>query len=179
VLGDGKGVLARLEAGDRVAFAEVARLVTACLVQWRAFDFRDDWDDVVQEVVVALVEAARAGRIANAAALPGYVRQTTRFKFIDRLRRRKREPTAGEREPAAVDAAWPPAPSEPPPELRLAVRRALEALPEKERIAVVEVYARGKTYEEAARDNAIPLGSLKRHLREGLVGLRAALGEDP
>lgn len=163
-------------AGDRVAFAQLARLVTGCLAQWRAFDFRDDWDDVVQEVVLAVVQARREGRIANAGSTPGYVRQTARFKFIDRIRERQRE--APDRDPEAASSAesvWPPRADEPAIETRIAVWTAVDGLPEKERIAVVEVYARGKSYEEAARDNAIPLGSLKRYLRDGLAALNAAL----
>lgn len=175
---DAERLLARLAAGDRVAFLEIARLVTGCLAQWRAFDFRDDWDDVVQEVVIALIQASRAGRIVHAAALAGYVRQTARFKFIDRLRRRKRQPSASAPEPVEAEPIWPPDSLDASPELRLSVWRAVEALPEKERVAVVEVFACGKTYEEAARDSAIPLGSLKRYLRTGLARLRSTLGED-
>jgi RNA polymerase sigma-70 factor (ECF subfamily) len=130
-------------------------------------------------VVLALLQASREGRIADPAALAGYVRQTTRFKFIDRLRSRKRQTIADGPEPAADAAAWPPAADAPAVETRLAVWRAVDALPEKERLAVVEVYARGKSYEEAARDNAIPLGSLKRYLRVGLAALRNLLEDAP
>ena len=173
---DWAGVVERVSAGDRAAFLQLARLVTGHLVHWRAFDFRDDWDDLVQEVIVAVVEARRAGRIENSAALPGYLRQTARFKLIDRLRRRQRVASDVDPERAAAEA-WPADGGELSSEERLAIWRAVDRLGEKERIAVVEVYARGKTYEQAAADSAIPLGSLKRYLRDGLAALRLALEE--
>ncbi len=175
---DWAGVVERIFSGDRAAFIELARLVTGHLAHWRAFDFRADWDDLVQEVVIAVVNATREGRIEDARALPGYVRQVTRFKFIDRLRLRQREASDVQPEAAAADAAWPRDPDELTPESRLALWQAVDHLPEKQRIAVVEVYARDKTYEQVERETGIPLGSLKRHLREGLRALRNALGDD-
>ena len=37
-------VLDRLQAGDRVAFAKVNRLISGFLVQLRAYEMRDDWE---------------------------------------------------------------------------------------------------------------------------------------
>jgi len=37
---------------------------------------------------------------------------------------------------------------------------------------------RGQTYPEAAASTGIPLGSLKRHLRDGLAALRTALAPE-
>ena len=53
---------------------------------------------------------------------------------------------------------------------------ALEELPERERKAVAAVHVEGRSYSEAAAATGIPLGSLKRHLRDGLARLRQALG---
>ena len=52
----------RLVRGESAAFLAVARLITSFLRQWRAYDFRDEWDDLIQEVVLAAVEAAALGR---------------------------------------------------------------------------------------------------------------------
>ena len=62
---DWLAVLGRLLAGDRVAFLEVNRLVTGFLVQLRAYDFRDEWDDLRQEVLLSVVANARAGRLRD------------------------------------------------------------------------------------------------------------------
>ena len=53
----------------------------------------------------------------------------------------------------------------------------IEALPEKRREVVVRVYVEGLTYPEAAERTGIPLGSLKRYLRDGLAQLRDELSE--
>ena len=39
------------------------------------------------------------------------------------------------------------------------------------------VYRQGKTYEEMAEESGIPLGTLKRRLRQALGALRERLGE--
>src|SRR5436309_6515417 len=87
---DWLAVLGRLLAGDRIAFLEVNRLVTGFLVQLRAYDFREEWDDLRQEVLLSVVANARAGRLRDPKAFVGYVRIITRNKFIDRLKARLR-----------------------------------------------------------------------------------------
>lgn len=173
----------RALAGDRVAYARLARLVTGYLARWRAYDFRADWEDMVQEVLVSTIEAYREGRFPSDAAFQAYVRQATRFKFIDRIRANER--VAQDRDPEeAVDragsastAAWPPETSiqNEAYEIRVSVRSAVERLGERERAAILEVYLRGRTYDEAAAATGIPLGSLKRALRSGLAQLRGVL----
>lgn len=173
-------VVCRVSEGDRLAFLQLSRLVTGFLASWRAFDFRDDWDDFVQDVVVAAVEALREGRIEKPGAMVGYVRSTARFKFTDRLRRRERESEGDIDEdrlsggPSLVDAASLGS-AIAPPERGIDVRQALLRLPEKTRQALIEVYVMGKTYDEAVRDTGIPLGSLKRFLRQGLASLQMRL----
>ena len=68
---DWLAVLDRLLAGDRVAFLEVNRLVTGFLVQLRAYDFREEWDDLRQEVLLSVVANARAGRLRDPKAFVG------------------------------------------------------------------------------------------------------------
>jgi len=169
-------------AGDRHAYGQLVRLVTGHLAHWRAFDFSADWDDIVQEVVLAVVQAHGAGKLASSGAVRAYARQATRFKFIDRIRASKRRAPGTDPETAAsqAEASWPPSSSveEIAIEMRIAIWRAIEALPERERLAVVEVHARGRTYEEAAEATGIPLGSLKRALRTGLATLRERLEAD-
>jgi len=168
--------------GDRRAYARLARLVTGHLAHWRAFDFRPDWDDMVQEVLLAVMAAYREGRLIGDGKVAAYLRQTTRFKFIDRIRASKREaPDADPIEVAdasGTDAPWPPHASigAEALALRITLMRALENLPERERLAVVEVHVRGNTYEEASTATGIPLGSLKRSLRTGLARLREEIG---
>jgi RNA polymerase sigma-70 factor (ECF subfamily) len=164
----------RLLAGDRVAFMKVNRLVTGCLGQLRAYDFRDEWDDLRQEVVMAVVANARAGRLRDPQAFVGYVRIITRNKVMDRLKAKLRhhetqtmpwdEATAGVVEVAAPDDDV------------AALRAAMDELPVDERRVLDGVYAEGKTYQEVSDATGIPLGTMKRRLRDGLATLRRRLG---
>lgn len=171
-------LLAALARGDRLAFLRISRMVTGFLAQMRAYDFREDWPDLVQEVVLVVVSAHAQGQLRDPDALLGFVRSVTRNKLGDRLRRelRLREEVSLLGEIAAFDAL----------DARAAgarsqaydLRRALAELPEKKRLVVSLVYLEGKSYEEAAAESGIPLGSLKRYLREGLEELRQLLGEE-
>lgn len=178
-------VVRRVLDGDRAAYARLIRLVTGYLTSWRAYDFRADWDDMVQEVLVSTIEAHRAGRISDSGALVAYVRQAARFKFIDRIRvlqRRGRPVELKEGHESGAEGgslAWPAAGGggARDSDLRLAVREAMDRLDPREREAVTWVYLHGHTYEEAAEATGIPLGTLKRALRTALVSLKEVLGD--
>ena len=167
-------------SGDRIAYGRLVRLVNGYLIRWRAFDFRSDWDDMVQDVLMPTLEAFHEGKIPNDAAFQAFVRQTARFKFVDRIRSKKKdgeEFEEGRTESEAVDASWPPA--EPVSERSAAIRselaQALERLSDNERTAVIEVHLHGRTYNEAAERLGRPLGSLKQDLKTGLGKLRRVL----
>lgn len=171
---DWGAVLAQVLEGDRLALVRVAKLVNSFLVRWNAYQFREEWDDLTQEAIAAAAIALRDGKLRDPRAALGFLYSTARFKYLNRLRIQLR---LREGEQLA---------SEPPHELsesqaRVEERQALDAalarIPEKTRLALVSVYVQGKTYEEAARDTGIPLGTLKRCLREGLAQLRAELTE--
>jgi RNA polymerase sigma-70 factor (ECF subfamily) len=176
--GDWPEVLDRLLAGDRAAFARVNRLVTHHLTQLRAYDFRDEWDDLRQEVLLAVVANARAGRLRDPEAFAGYVRILTRNKFVDRLKARLRH---HERETLPWDDETARAATGPASTAARAAElwRAARDLPEAERRVLEAVYREGKTYEEASRDTGIPLGTTKRRLRDALAALRRRFAEEP
>lgn len=172
-------ILARLEQGDRLAFLEVNRLVTGCLTSLRAYDFQDEWDDLRQEVVLAVLANFRAGRLRDPQAFVGYVKVITRNKLMDRLAKRL-DTHEKERLPwddataASVDASA-------APDAQLdanALRAALDELPPDERRVVDGIYAQGRTYEEVAAATGIPLGTMKRRLRDALVFLRRRLATE-
>ena len=176
---DWMAILARLEQGDRLAFLEVNRLVTGCLTSLRAYDFQDEWDDLRQEVVLAVLANFRAGRLRDPQAFGGYVKVSTRNKLMDRLAKRL-DTHEKERLPwddataASVDASA-------APDAQLdanALRAALDELPPDERRVVDGIYAHGRTYEEVAAATGIPLGTMKRRLRDALVFLRRRLATE-
>lgn len=180
---DWNAVVERALGGDRVAYARLARLVTGYLAHWRAYDFKPDWDDMVQDVLVSAVAAYREGRLDAPGAFAAYVRQAARFKFIDRIRSSKRRADGADPEESIerghADVSWPPLTGGLEGglsvELKATLAGAIERLPERERLSVYEVHVRGRTYEEAAEATGIPLGSLKRALRSGLAALREVL----
>jgi len=175
---DWAAVMDRLLEGDRLALLEVSRLINGFLTRWNAFDFRDEWDDLIQEVVLATGRALREGRIRDRAAIVGFLRTTTRFKFVDRLKVHLRchEDETLPWEDVVESSLEPVSDDDPSGELQREMRRALDSLPEQKRRVVLAIHVEGKTYEEAARDTEIPLGSLKRYLRDGLAQLREELG---
>jgi RNA polymerase sigma-70 factor (ECF subfamily) len=171
---DWMDVVARLGAGDRLAFAQLGRLITAYLTKLRAYDFREEWDDLRQEVVLAVVANVRAGRLRDSKALAAYVRVITRNKFIDRLKQHLRC-RPDERLPWDDETARAMAADETDPRLR-DLWRAVGDLPEEEQRVIDEVYRQGKTYEQASASVGLPLGTMKRRLRTALMALRLRLG---
>lgn len=167
-------VVERLIGGDRLALLELTNLATGFLARLRAYDFRDDWDDLVQESILATAVAVRDGRLNDRGAAYGYLRNTVRFQFNRRLRshfRRSEDDTL-----PWDDASAPLLAGDASQRLAAAARgdlsESLAGLPQKTRDAVVAVYVEGRTYEEAVERTGIPLGSLKRYLRDGLAQLR-------
>ena len=171
---DWTAVLDRLLAGDRLAFLEFNRLVTGFLAQLRAYDFREEWEDLRQEVLASVVQNARAGRLRDPKAFVGYVKIITRNKFVDRLKRQLRhhekEALPWDEETARAVAV------DPADEETRALWTAVEQLPEEQRSLVVGIYREGKTYQEVSETMGVPLGTLKRRLRQSLAVLRQRLG---
>ena len=170
-------VLRRVVEGDRLALVQASRVVNAFLARFGAYDFRDEWEDLVQEVVSAAALALRDGRLREPRAALGFLWATARFKYLDRLRIQLGS-GKGERL-AWEDVASRELPPQPTlgAEAREDLRRALARIPDKMREAVTAVYVGGLTYEEAARATGIPLGTLKRYLRDGLAQLRDELSD--
>ena len=174
---DWYAVLEALQDGDAMALARLTRLINGFLASWNAYDFRSDWEDLLQEVIIASAVALREGRIRDRHAVVGYLRTTARFKFIDRLRvhmRVKEDQTLPWEDVVGSDELS--TSTAPAPEgLSRDVRKAVDRLSEKRRLVVLGVHLQGKTYNAVAEETGIPLGSLKRYLREGLAQLREEL----
>ena len=174
---DWYAVLEALQDGDAMALARLTRLINGFLASWNAYDFRSDWEDLLQEVIIASAVALREGRMRDRRAVVGYLRTTARFKFIDRLRvhmRVKEDQTLPWEDVVGSDELS--TSTAPAPEgLSRDVRNAVDRLSEKRRLVVLGVHLQGKTYNAVAEETGIPLGSLKRYLREGLAQLREEL----
>lgn len=177
---DWTSVLRGVADGDEFAFLRLSRLINCFLCDFGAYDHRSDWDDVVQDVILRAILADAEGRIRSPSAIVGFLRTATRNRLIDHVRKRSRESILDEPDAIEWSQQGAPAPRAgvaPGQSLeQLDVWRAVDALPDDQRAAVMSVYGEGRTYEEAALDTGIPLGSLKRYLRLGLQRLVQSLG---
>ncbi len=170
-------VLDALLDGDRVALVKVSSVVTGYLARYRAYALRDSWDDLVQDVLVALIKSGREGRIRDARAFVSYVGMVTRnelFDWHERNARPGRPDALGDPESArhALQAALR---DERDPNLLIDLERCLEALADRQRRVVEAVYLPGHSYDEAALLLDMPLGSLKREQTGGLAALRECM----
>jgi RNA polymerase sigma factor (sigma-70 family) len=177
---DWAAISERLAEGDQVAFVEVSQLVTATLRRRRAYDFRDDWSDLIQEVAWAVIKATREGRLRDRSAASGFIRKITANKFADCLRGRQQRREANTLPWEEAVQRHEPHSSQSAPSQWLAIdlERALEKLTENERTVVVRVYGGGLTYQQVVEETGIPLGSVKRYLRDSLVELRKLFSEE-
>ena len=154
-----------------------------------AFGLRDSWDDLVQEVLISVIE--KPPRTLEAGAIVRHIQTTTYRRYVDELRRlhgrkRKREDdsedsTGAWRQSVSLEDESAPNPLAAPSEeaLELGLRRALARLEPRKRDALQAVYVEGFTYEEAARELDVPLGTLKLLLREARIEMKSLLTEPP
>jgi RNA polymerase sigma factor (sigma-70 family) len=165
-----------LANGDAKALGSVTRFVTRSLARWNAYDFESDWDDLVQETILATAVALREGRIRERGAVAGYLQSTARFLFIKQIKLRKRQ-SLQDRMPweEAVEKMSRAEEQPPSPMLERDLDRALDRLPTEWRAAVVGVYVDGRGYSELSKIMGTPLGTLKGHLQKGLKQLRLDL----
>jgi RNA polymerase sigma factor (sigma-70 family) len=174
---DWEDLLAGVTRGDAAALHRVTALITGYLARSGAFDLRDSWADIIQEVLSALIHVARRGGLRDPAALVGYALAVTRSKVNDwlakTLRERKlRGDLESDRDSADEGLGLPVQSTE----LWIDVFRGLSKLPTRERRALEEIYLRGLSYEQAAEALGLSLRQIKRLQHRGLATLRAVLG---
>ena len=154
---------------QRLAFAKLDRLISVFLADLRAWEHRDQWEDLRQHVLMKLVKSYSRGQLREPKAFIAYARAITRNEFFDFLKVQPVIEPMNEPETTTTQI--------PEDADLVSLRSAVQCLPEHQRKAVHAVYLEGKTYHEAARETAIPLGSLKRYLRLALERLRKQLLE--
>lgn len=71
-------LLSALERGERAAFLQVTKVITGFLSRYGAYDLREHWDDLIQEVLVGLLRAQKRGVIRDERALINYTGSITR-----------------------------------------------------------------------------------------------------
>ena len=133
-------------------------------------------EDVVQESFLALWR--QADRLDPKKGVRSYLLTIVHNKSIDRLRRqgRKRESALDLEAPMVSEAAGPEEIASLKSE-QDAVRSAMKALSEEQRLAVEMTYFNGMTINEAAQRLKVPIGTVKSRLRLALGHMRQRLGE--
>lgn len=172
-------LLPRIATGDAAAVREcIARYGPLVWSLARRFLGNPaDAEDAVQDVFVELWRNAAKYDPAKSAE-PTFITMVTRRRLIDRKRRTARTPT-----PAPLDLDLPSRSDEGSrrAELRDEAAKAAAALgelrDEQRRVIAMAVY-RGMTHEEIAAATGLPLGTVKTHIRRGLLRVREILGGD-
>jgi RNA polymerase sigma-70 factor (ECF subfamily) len=168
----------RLRSGSREALAEAYRnwspLVHTIAV--RSLGNHHDAEDVTQQVFVAAWRS-RHTLHPDRGTVPGWLVGITRHKVADLHEKRARHA----RDAAAVAANALPDEHAPPPQDELAARLVLHdelgRLGEPRGTVVRMAFLEDLTHDEIARRLELPLGTVKSHVRRGLLHLRTRLEE--
>lgn len=169
-------LLARAAQGDREAFAEFygrhAPRVLGLLMTM--LGRRAEAEDVCQE---AFLQAWRQAARFDADRSPGlaWLLVIARSRALDSLRRRRAQdsaPRGGEREAPVADTDFELADTATP------ARTALARLPEEQRSVIALAFYGGLTHEQIARQQGLPIGTVKTRIRRGMIALREFLHKD-
>ncbi|MCB9844952.1 MAG: sigma-70 family RNA polymerase sigma factor [Phycisphaeraceae bacterium] len=131
-------------------------------------------EDAVQDIFLDVWRSARAGRFdPSKGTETTFVAMIARRRLLDRLRRRSSGlamqalseegvPAAGSAGRAQDDDA-------------LVAAEALASLSESQQTAIRMSIMQGYTHEQVAQATGMPLGTVKTHIRRGLIRLRDAM----
>jgi RNA polymerase sigma-70 factor (ECF subfamily) len=164
----------RLRAGEDEAFDGLVRELWTPAVRFvlRATKDVDAAEDVVQDAFVLLYEHRED--LDPTRSVRAYLYQTIRNRMVDRVRR-----AAVRSQPFRLDL---PRPSAVTPlrglegrEIREAVERAIETLPDRAREAFDLAYLQDLTYREVAEVMGISIKTVGHHISAALAQLRQAL----
>jgi len=138
-------------------------------------------EDLAQDVFLHLWRQAERFDAERGVFL-GWLVSLTRNRAIDRLRARKTRERKTDAFEAEAQTDVTPAAADPneaafAAELRGAVARALEALPEPQRAALELAYFGGLSHSEIAERLDTPLGTIKARIRQGMLRMRDTLGD--
>jgi RNA polymerase sigma-70 factor (ECF subfamily) len=172
-------LMARVARGDQEAFGSLYDVVAGPVlgIVRRVLRDRAQSEEVAQEVrVEAWRSAARyrpeRGSVMNWVLTLAHQRAVDRVRSVEASAAREHKAALLDRTPEFDEVTE-------QVEARLEreqVRRCLRTLTELQRQSVTLAYYRGLTYREVAELLALPLGTVKTRLRDGLIRLRDCLG---
>jgi RNA polymerase sigma-70 factor (ECF subfamily) len=171
-------LIERIVARDEQAVAELYdrhnRLLYGLIL--RVMRDRGEAEEVLQEVFVQVWSRAETYNVALGSPTAWLVR-IARNRAIDRLRATSVRLRAVESNATAMPASDNPEARATLSERQRSVARALDSLPEEQRVLIEQAYFLGLTQSELAERFKLPLGTVKTRVRTGLLALRVRLGE--
>lgn len=181
-LGDEQGdsvrtLAARFVAGDETALEHVYDRWSALVHTFALKALRDphDAEEVTQQVFVAAWHS-RLTLTPSPVALPAWLIGIARHKIADVRAARARDAA---RVAAAVATSGPAPSVSADPDLaiadRLVVRQAVQEMPEPRRTVVFLAFWEELSHAEIATSTGLPLGTVKSHVRRGLIDLHRQL----
>ncbi|MGW4652334.1 sigma-70 family RNA polymerase sigma factor [Kitasatospora sp. NPDC004289] len=176
---DLRELVAKVAFGDQDAFGRLYDAVAAPVFGLVRRVLRDpaQSEEVTQEVMLELWRFAARYQPERGEVLP-WVLTIAHRRAVDRVRSAQ---AAAEREQAVAARDHVPGYDEVAEQVegrleREQVRRCLQGLTELQRESVTLAYYRGYSYPQVAELLAVPLGTVKTRMRDGLIRLRDCLG---
>ena len=175
-------VLARFEQNDPLAVAKITDVIIGYLHHYRAYDRRSSWDDLCQDVLIALLRTIRRDGLRDPAAFIKYTGTITRNKLANFAQRKDPKGRDVPLEESALDAAVAGGSNPsgrataPRSDVLLDLESALENLDPRCRQVVQSIYLQGYSYQETSDRLSMSLSAVKRDQIKGLKVLREHLG---
>jgi len=165
----------QLRVGHPVALIEWTRLAAGYLVEYRAYDFADEWDDLLERVLARLLEEPSARRGADRVEARDRMRAITCDELSQNLRRLTQWREARELpwcESAHILSSQKSIARPFDDEDVAGMKHELQNLPEQRYQVLNDIYGGGQNFDQVAAHRKLPLRMVKRFLRESLWELR-------
>ncbi len=171
------GLLAKAALGDRAAFAELYRATSSKLfgVSLRIVRERPLAEEALQDSFVNIWNHASDYAQAKSAPLT-WMTAIVRNRSLDIVRRAREEPDVDDALAANLvdERAAPPREADERADAH-SVRHCLEELDAEQRQSIALAFFHGLTHSELAHHLRRPLGTVKTHIRRGLMKLKDCL----
>jgi hypothetical protein len=164
-----------LRRGQPAALIEWTRLATGFLVELRAYDFAEEWEDLLHRVLARLAAESPARHRAERGQARDRLRAITCDELSQDLRRLTQWHEARELpwcESALIVSSQTTLARPFDDEAIAAVKHELGNLPEQRYQVLNDVYGGGRNFDQVAAQRKLPLRMVKRFLRESLWELR-------
>jgi DNA-directed RNA polymerase specialized sigma24 family protein len=156
-----------LRGGSPVALVQTTRRVTELLVEYRAYDFADRWDGLIQVVLGQLLK--------NPWPTDGDFESCLRRATLDEFSRHLRATISWNEDgdlPWCESSRMNERPTADSNSIAEQFRLEIEKLPEQRAQVINDVYGDGRSFDQIAAQRKVPLRMVKRFLRESIWDLR-------